>query len=180
MPACEAGGHLGRSGRRGGKGKEASAPARPAPPDVIAARRRHFLAAAPMASQDVLSQTTRLASSSALLQVRGGTGLLLFLLLLLRGAWREPPEPQSARRCFLSLPGAVPGGHVWAERLHPAPPLSGAPRRRQREVSGREVSPGRAPASLPGASGFPARLGSFFIYYRVLKVLGGVAGPRGL
>uniref|UniRef100_A0A8C3CS72 Protein RFT1 homolog n=1 Tax=Cairina moschata TaxID=8855 RepID=A0A8C3CS72_CAIMO len=59
------------AGLAGREEKGDLAPARPAPPDGIAARRRrrHFLAAAPMASQDVLSQTTRLASSSALLQV---------------------------------------------------------------------------------------------------------------
>lgn len=88
-----------------------------------------------MAAQDVLGQTARLASSSALLQVRGRPSLL-----------PPHPPPAAARRGAAgasraaSFTGAVPGGHLRAERLHPALPLPGAHRRGQCQVRGGQLS----------------------------------------
>lgn len=91
-----------------------------------------------MAAQDVLGQTARLASSSALLQVRGRPSLL--------PPHPHPPAAAAARRGpagasrAASFTGAVPGGHLRAERLHPALPLPGAHRRGQCQVRRRRLS----------------------------------------
>lgn len=89
-----------------------------------------------MAAQDVLGQTARLASSSALLQVRGRPSLLPPPPALAAAAARRGAAGASRAASFT---GAVPGGHLRAERLHPPLPVPGAHRRGQcqvRELSG--------------------------------------------
>lgn len=89
-----------------------------------------------MGSQEVLGQATRLASSSALLQVRARPGAPSSFSWSVRGGGRlNPALPAGVPRAAFST-GAVPGGHVRAERVHSALPLQGADRRGQREVRG--------------------------------------------
>lgn len=101
---------------------------------------------------DVLGQTTRLASSSALLQVRARPGPPPSSSPFSSsstgpgGSRLGPARPAGVSRAA-SPTGAVPGGHVRAERLHPALPVQGAARRGQRQVGRRLQAPG------PGAPG---------------------------
>lgn len=65
--------------------------------DAFAARRRrHLVRAGPMGPQEVLGRTTRLASSSALLQVRAGPGRLPLPPLAPLPLLPPPPPGRSA------------------------------------------------------------------------------------
>lgn len=136
----------------------------------------------PMAARAALRQTARLASSSALLQVRAAPGPPSPSPPASRPPRRRPWEPArppgSASRPASSA-GAVPGGHLRAERPDAALPLPGAPRRRQREVMAVPPSGRGAGGSLPRVAVLSLRARCFCASGGAARQAGLTAGARG-